>query len=137
MKRAALLKRLDYLENHDPRRDPRHHDCSVWIWERDQVEAELRQLDKTEAPAHTLRPPLKPIAEKALSFARSAANDVPLWIAVELTEAGYVMEQWPEHTPFGNLWRCAVSDGGGRIHPVTVRVVDRRLIFDGVALVVS
>lgn len=39
MTRAALLKRLDYLENHDPRLDPRHRDCSVWICEREQVKA--------------------------------------------------------------------------------------------------
>lgn len=104
---------------------------------KDQVEAESRQLDKTGSKVLEPPPPLKPIAEEALACAVSAAQDVPLWIAVELTEAGYLVEQWPEHTPLGNLWRCAVSDGVGRIHFVTVRVVDRRLIFGGLSLVLS
>lgn len=132
MTREELLKRLDHLQNHDPRRDPRHRDCSVWIWECDQVEAELHRLNHGETSKSVPpRPPLGPLSTQALLGAFASVNDVPLWIAVELAEAGYVMQHWPEYWPKGNLWGCVVSDKAGRHIPVRVRVSRAGLTFFG------
>lgn len=68
MTRAELLHRLDELENHDPRCDPCNPGCAVWIWERDQVLAELHNLEHEAKPSPGPRPPLGPLSKQAMEW---------------------------------------------------------------------
>lgn len=132
MTRKRLLERLDCLQSRDPRRYPRHLDHSVWIWECDQIEAESRIIEHgAMSQAAPPRPPLGPLSMQALAGVNTSVKDVPLWIAVELAEAGYLMQRWPEYWPQGNLWGCVVSDKAGRHIPVQVRVLHEGLMLSG------
>lgn len=132
--REEATKRLAYLENEDPRRDPRNPACATWIAERDQVIAELQRLQRAEgAQAAPARPPLGPLSRSLLDGAHASAANVPLWVAVELTEAGYTVESWPEYREDRRLWSCYVSDRGGRRHPLSARVRAGALEFSGIS----
>lgn len=60
-----LLAKLHQQETEDPRSDPRHLDCAVWIWERDQVLKAYRELRDEAPPKPGPRPPMGPLAQEA------------------------------------------------------------------------
>jgi hypothetical protein len=138
MTRNQLLARLHHLETQDPRSDPRHVNCSVWIWERDQIVGQLHALENSnEPPLDLSRPSLGPHTAHASQLAHATVAHIPLWIAVELAEAGYIMQRWPAHQAIGNLWQCEVSDASGRRYGVSARLEKSGLQFTGLPNVMA
>lgn len=64
-----LLTKLHHLETEGPRSDPRHLDCAVWMWERDQVLKAYRQACEDDPPKPGPRRPLGPLAQEAYNWA--------------------------------------------------------------------